>query len=70
MKCWECGRKDTNKPVRDGLCVDCWCRILNQYLALKHGRGALEWAVEQAGIEARKRKVERMNRAEKKRKRK
>ena len=70
MKCWECGRSDTNEPVREGLCLDCWCRMLNLYLGQKHGRGSSEWAVEQAGIEARKRRSQRMNRVEKKRKRK
>ncbi len=53
-KCWKCGSIESYASgIREGLCLDCWCGILNKFLERHHGPGAVGRAIADAGKEAR-----------------
>lgn len=53
-KCWKCGSIESYASgIQEGLCLDCWCGVLNKYLKKHYGPGAVDRAIADAGNEAR-----------------
>lgn len=40
-RCFECGKADTGNDARGGMCLECYCVILNKYMLPLNGRRRL-----------------------------